>query len=248
MNCKCSKAACLPRCRTAAATAFSTWACRYAGQWTFSHTAWPNCWSATKPTKRHSKSRLQGPRLQFDGDALIAICGADLSPTIGGVAVPEGRPVRVHAGAVLDFGACLSGCRAYLAVQGGFDVPPVMGSRSTYETARIGGLEGRALRSGDVLPIGTAAHRLYPGLGAISRIRRGSSLFQNGRSINITKKSAAVRRLIRIVSGRHWDDFPAPSRKILIDARIPRGGRFQSHGLPADRPERGHRIAARHGL
>ncbi len=163
---------------------------------------------------------LQGPRLQFDGDALFAICGADLSPMIGGVAVPEGRPVRVHAGAVLDFGACLSGCRAYLAVQGGFAVAPVMGSRSTYETARIGGLEGRALRSGDVLPIGTAAHRLYPGLIA--------DLAHSAREFSVPKwsvnqhneKIGRSPQLIRIVSGRHWDDFPAPSRKILIDAQF----------------------------
>jgi hypothetical protein len=61
---------------------------------------------------------LRGPRLRFDDDALIALCGADLSPAIDGIPAPEGKAVRVRAGAVLDFGASIAGCRAYLAIHG----------------------------------------------------------------------------------------------------------------------------------
>ena len=86
---------------------------------------------------------LRGPRLRFERDELIALCGADLSPTIDGIIAPEGKAIRVRAGAVLDFGDSVAGCRAYLAIHGGFEVPLVMGSRSTYDTARIGGLDAR---------------------------------------------------------------------------------------------------------
>jgi antagonist of KipI len=163
---------------------------------------------------------LQGPRLQFDGDTLIAICGADLSPSVGGVAIPEGRPVRLRAGAVLEFGACLTGCRAYLAAQGGFDVPSVMGSRSTYETARIGGLQGRALRSGDVLPIGKASADRYPGL--TSELAKSTSEFVAAQwAVNQhTENIGRSPQIIRILSGRHWDDFPAQSRKILMESEF----------------------------
>jgi antagonist of KipI len=163
---------------------------------------------------------LQGPRLQFDSDALIAICGADLSPSVNGIAVPEGRPVRLRARAVLEFGACLSGCRAYLAVQGGFAVPPVMGSRSTYETARIGGLEGRTLRSGDVLPIGRASHSMYPGL-TVELARSTREFVAPKWSVNQHNETIGRSpQIIRILSGRHWDDFPAQSRKILTDSEF----------------------------
>ncbi|MBN2980346.1 MULTISPECIES: biotin-dependent carboxyltransferase family protein [Cohnella] len=104
---------------------------------------------------------LLGPALLFEREALIAIAGADLSPTIDGEAAPLWEPLFVAAGAVLRFGAARSGCRAYLAIGGGFDVPVVMGSRSTMLSAGIGGFSGRALQEGDVLerltPSGCAA-------------------------------------------------------------------------------------------
>ncbi|MBA4496128.1 biotin-dependent carboxyltransferase family protein [Paenactinomyces guangxiensis] len=96
---------------------------------------------------------LRGPELQFQDDLLISICGGDLSPAINGVPVPGWRPVYVKKGGILRFGACVSGCRAYLAVAGGLDVPKVMESRSTYLRAKLGGFRGRALQKGDHLPV-----------------------------------------------------------------------------------------------
>ncbi|WML48714.1 biotin-dependent carboxyltransferase family protein [Neobacillus sp. PS3-34] len=63
--------------------------------------------------------------------------------------------VFIKKGSILSFGAVKSGCRAYLAVAGGFDVPDIMGSKSTYLRAEIGGFLGRALKAGDVLELGT---------------------------------------------------------------------------------------------
>jgi allophanate hydrolase subunit 2 len=63
----------------------------------------------------------------------------------------------VKAGQVLSFDFLRAGARAYIAVAGGIDVPVVFGSRSTYALCVIGGLEGRAIREGDVLPVGNGS-------------------------------------------------------------------------------------------
>lgn len=97
---------------------------------------------------------LKGPTLEFREDALISICGGDLSPSVEGVPVPLWRPVFLRKGSVLAFGHCRSGTRAYLAVAGGWSVPPVMDSRSTYLRAGIGGYQGRGLQAGDELACG----------------------------------------------------------------------------------------------
>lgn len=94
-----------------------------------------------------------GPQLRFDAPAVIAVTGADLGPTLDGIPVENYRALRVQAGQTLRFTGPKCGCRAYLAVSGGLDVPEVMGSRSTYMKAKIGGWHGRKLEKGDVLPL-----------------------------------------------------------------------------------------------
>ncbi|RPD45910.1 biotin-dependent carboxyltransferase family protein [Hymenobacter sediminis] len=95
---------------------------------------------------------LLGPTLRFETDHLLALTGADLSATLDGEFLPLNRPVAVRRGSELAFGPARSGCRAYLAFSGGLAVPAVLGSQSTYLRAGLGGLEGRALRAGDLLP------------------------------------------------------------------------------------------------
>jgi antagonist of KipI len=97
---------------------------------------------------------LRGPTLRFEAEALLALTGANLAASIDGQPVPPGRPVAVRAGTVITFGAPKTAGRAWLAVAGGVAVPPVLGSRATYLRAALGGLAGRALRAGDVLPVG----------------------------------------------------------------------------------------------
>ncbi|MCC3153334.1 biotin-dependent carboxyltransferase family protein [Hymenobacter sp. BT770] len=95
---------------------------------------------------------LLGPRIRFEADHLLAITGAHLSPTLNGQPVGLNRAIWVRAGAELAFGAPVAGSRAYLAVSGGFDIAPVLGSQSTYLRAGFGGLHGRALQTGDLIP------------------------------------------------------------------------------------------------
>jgi antagonist of KipI len=96
-----------------------------------------------------------GPLFRVLADTVVAVTGADLSPFLNGRPLPMWEGVRVRRGDVISFGHPRSGCRSYLAVAGGIDVPVVMGSRSTYVRSRLGGLEGRALRSGDRLRAGS---------------------------------------------------------------------------------------------
>lgn len=95
---------------------------------------------------------MMGPHLQFGQDNCIAVTGGDLGPTLDGKPIPNYRAVAVKAGQVLRFTAPKSGCRAFIAFAGGLDVPQVMGSRSTYMKAKIGGWQGRKLEKGDVIP------------------------------------------------------------------------------------------------
>lgn len=94
---------------------------------------------------------IMGPKLQFLKDTVIAICGADLSPKLDGKEIPMWASVIVHKGQSLSFGQPKDGVYSYIAIAGGIDIPNIMGSRSTYVKARIGGVEGRFLQKDDML-------------------------------------------------------------------------------------------------
>lgn len=97
-----------------------------------------------------------GGSFKFDQKTFVSICGADMQARIDGQKIENWRSFFVPAGGVLHFGKAVKGYRTYLAVQGGIDVPLVMGSRSTYTRATLGGFEGRCLLPGDVLYMGKA--------------------------------------------------------------------------------------------
>lgn len=92
---------------------------------------------------------LSGGAYEFTKSCQIAICGADMAPVINSLPVDMWKTIDVPRGAVLEMGFAQNGCRAYLSIAGGFDVPEVMGSRSTYTRAGVGGAKGRALRISD---------------------------------------------------------------------------------------------------
>jgi biotin-dependent carboxylase-like uncharacterized protein len=95
-----------------------------------------------------------GPSLRIRGEVLLAVAAAEFALSLEGAPVPPFAAVRARDGEVLRFGDCRAGLRAYIAVAGGIDIPLVLGSRSTCVSGRYGGVEGRALRAGDLLPIG----------------------------------------------------------------------------------------------
>lgn len=94
-----------------------------------------------------------GPELRFGRAALVAVTGAELPPRLDGEPCPTWTSFRIEAGQILSFDYLKAGARAYLAVSGGIDVPPVLGSRSTYALGALGGMGGRCVQAGDDLPV-----------------------------------------------------------------------------------------------
>jgi KipI family sensor histidine kinase inhibitor len=142
---------------------------------------------------------VAGPVLRFLAPVRLAVTGGDLGAFLhredmGPWAVPSGTVVLARPGNRLSFRGRRAGCRAYVALAGGVDVPEVLGSRATDLASGFGGLEGRALRAGDRL--GTGASRGDPG-------REGGA----------PRGDAAGRRpaTLRVVLGPQDDHFTAES-------------------------------------
>jgi urea carboxylase len=100
---------------------------------------------------------LIGPTLRFYADAIIALTGAVTPATLDDSPIDMWTPLSVKAGQVLSVGQASSGCRTYLAVRCGFDVPVYLGSKSTFVLGAFGGHAGRTLRPGDMLRINDPA-------------------------------------------------------------------------------------------
>ena len=97
---------------------------------------------------------MKGGSFRFDKDCYAAIGGGDMQAALNGQPVANWSSFFVQAGSELEFGYAAAGCRGYLAVHGGIDVPSVLESRSTYVKAGVGGHLGRTLQAGDVLKAG----------------------------------------------------------------------------------------------
>lgn len=157
---------------------------------------------------------MLGAHFEFQADSLISICGGDLSPVLNDRPAKMWRPLFVKKGSLLTFGGAKKGCRAYLAAAGGFDVPEVMGSKSTYLRAGIGGYEGRAIESGDRLSFGKMSEqssRLF------ERFFDSSSYseiewFASPEFIPFLRADESVR----VIKGRQFDDFTEKSKSMIF--------------------------------
>jgi antagonist of KipI len=94
-----------------------------------------------------------GFQLQFQDERIVAWCGGEFDARVGSKSLPAGHAARVHAGEQTKFGRPNVGCRCWVAISGGIDVALMLGSRSTDLRAGFGGLQGRTLRDGDVVPL-----------------------------------------------------------------------------------------------
>jgi biotin-dependent carboxylase-like uncharacterized protein len=130
---------------------------------------------------------FMGPELEFTEDSIVAITGADLPPKVDGALRESWTAFKVRQGQVLSFDYLRSGARAYIAISGGIDTPPALGSRSTYAIGALGGIEGRAINAGDLLPIGA-------GGGA-----------NEGRSVpEVLRRKPDNLAELRVVPGLYW--------------------------------------------
>jgi len=96
---------------------------------------------------------LAGPTLHFHSAARIAITGADMQPSLNGEQIPLWSAVAIPAGSELALNAISgAGARTYILFENGLSVPTYLGSAATFTLGNFGGLTGRQLRAGDILP------------------------------------------------------------------------------------------------
>jgi len=97
--------------------------------------------------------QFMGPTLKFNMDRIIAITGANMSPKINGTPVPLWESLEVKKDQVLEMTFATVGARSYIAFSGGINTTPWLGSRSTFHKAGVGGIEGKAIQEGQIIPL-----------------------------------------------------------------------------------------------
>ncbi|QNK69329.1 biotin-dependent carboxyltransferase family protein [Variovorax sp. PAMC26660] len=158
---------------------------------------------------------MGGCELRFEADTRIALTGDDFSATLDGVPLWPCWSVPVRAGQTLRLtganaaGRKKAGLRSWLAVAGGIDVPPILGSRSTDLKASFGGHEGRALRKGDRLSLGASR------LSEAQRTRRPFGL--RGPDWGAEEADAAIA--LRVLPGPEFEQFTLAARDLLWGER-----------------------------
>ena len=167
---------------------------------------------------------LRGPLLKALDDRVVAVCGADFGANVGGQPRPAWKSFLLRSGEVLEFARPARGVWGYLAVAGGIDVPPLMGSRSTYLRGKFGGYLGRALAAGDVLNAGE-----IPGAAREGRALAPSQIPQYGR--------AAVAR---IVLGPQQAAFVPAAMDALLSAEYEVSGQSDRMGYRLKGPPLRH--------
>jgi len=108
---------------------------------------------------------LGGLHVKFTADTTIALAGAEMWAQVNGMNVKNFSAIPVHRGDIMTLSYPRDGCRAYMAIAGGLKLPRFMGSSATYLPAQIGGIKGRALKTGDIIPVSnrpSAAPRKIP--------------------------------------------------------------------------------------
>ncbi len=143
---------------------------------------------------------LLGGAFQFSAETSVAIAGSDFGATLDNQTLAAHTAFKAQPGQTLQFGPTKSGARAYLCVRGGLDVPKVLGSRSTHLLSGLGGWAGRALRKGDVLPIG-------------SDLMCGTSADRSAP----WKELESTRGAIRVTQGPQWESFSESVRKQFFE-------------------------------
>jgi biotin-dependent carboxylase-like uncharacterized protein len=148
-----------------------------------------------------------GPEIEFEEDSLVAVCGAEFKGSF-----PHNRPVLAPAGSRYNVGRAVRGARAYLAVAGGFAVEPVLGSRSTFLPGRFGGLQGRALRHGDVLLLrDPASSEIFKKL----KSKKDGSVRWSAPPLTLPDREPV---LLHVLEGQHFGSFEPAAQRAFFEA------------------------------
>ena len=196
-----------------------------------------NILAGNDPDAATIEMTLMGAMLRFEAETLIALAGGGMRGMVGGEAVPLRRPVLLPKGAELRFTPTNIGCRIYLAIAGGVDVPPVLGSRSTYLRAGLGGFEGRALKAGDRLPAG-APTALGERLARLLAAERGDRPFATTGWSAAADLDPSLRRSphVRVLPGLQATDFDRDSLAAFHGERFTVSPRSDRMGYRLDGP------------
>ena len=154
---------------------------------------------------------LGGFRGQFDDRRLVAWCGGGFDVRIGSVPLPAGHVGAINPGEELAVNPPKIGCRAWLAISGGIDLPKVLESRSTDLRTEFGGLDGRALRAGDVIPLG----RQTNGAQDVSGLLRKEIVSTWSAPVHWTS-TAEPSPTLRFVRGGNWNCFEPSAHDNLV--------------------------------
>lgn len=167
------------------------------------------------PAEAALEITFQGPVLNLAAGMMIAFMGAEASPHIAGQTLPLNRPIYIKKNCQLDFGSCHHGCRAYMAVAGGFDVPLVMGSKSTYLRAGIGGFKGRALHGGDRLKVGIMSDQA---VRLAKQLKSGGSEYFSAPGWYVPWQPYFAQGPIRLTLGTQFEWFTKESQQQLFSS------------------------------
>ncbi|MFL0194970.1 biotin-dependent carboxyltransferase family protein [Clostridium sp. WILCCON 0269] len=154
---------------------------------------------------------LVGPYLEMSKGTLFSITGGDFLPTIEGKSVPMWRPVYLNKDSILEFSNCRLGCRAYLSVAGGFDVPEIMKSKSTYIKAGIGGYKGRALKKGDIIKLNPPRKKSINIMDRLLKEKASQAFISVNWKVGGYRKGGSGYNSIRVVRGRQFKYFSQES-------------------------------------
>ncbi len=145
----------------------------------------------------------------FEKDALIAVGGANFSPTVNGEAIHLWQPVVVNQNSVLQFEQLRSGARCYLAVRDGLLIKPWLNSYSTNLKASAGGFQGRMLQKGDIIP--------YKKQNDFSALLQDKDLISLPWTADVNWEPLSDHHRIAVIQGSEWDWMDAGSQNNMFD-------------------------------
>jgi antagonist of KipI len=180
---------------------------------------------------------LHGVEIIVESEVLLAVCGGGSELYADGRIVPFYQGFLAKPCTLLQFRPYPAGCRAYLAIAGGFKVTPELQSCSTYVPARLGGLHGRPLQQGDRLLFKQQISSVSSGIRHL--------ILESGREHGVAKWGAATQSylaeqpsILRIMKGPEWERFDRRGRDSLMRTAFQlsnqsdrMGYRFEGKGL-----------------
>jgi len=146
--------------------------------------------------------QFMGPTLKFNSDRIIAITGADMSPKIDGTPVPLWESLEVKKDQILEMAFATAGARSYISFSGGINTTPWLGSRSTFHKAGVGGIDGKAIQDGQIIPLNK------------SKSVKGRKIKNSSKPVMPTNK----KWLVEVVKGPNDDWVDEKGHKMFLNS------------------------------